>query len=65
MNHSIYTADRTTHLKVAVTGLLAGIAVVATTLTVHLAQPELMQKAKTLAVHQARPMHALTEMAQR
>lgn len=66
MNHSIYTADRTTHLKVAVTGLLAGIAVVATTLTVHLAQPELsLQKTKTLVVHQARPMHALTEMAQR
>ncbi|WP_448033664.1 hypothetical protein [Bradyrhizobium liaoningense] len=66
MNHSIYTADKATHLKVVVGGLLAGIAVAATTLTVHLAQPELgLQKAKTLAVHQARPMHALTEMAQR
>ncbi|RQH13572.1 hypothetical protein [Bradyrhizobium sp. RP6] len=66
MNHSIYTADKATHLKVVVAGLFAGIAIVATTLTVHLVQPELsFQKAKTLAVYQARPMHALTEMAQR
>ncbi len=63
MNHSIYTADKATHLKVVIAGLLAGIAIVATTLTVHLAPPELSsQKAKSLAVYQARP---LTEMAQR
>ncbi|PJG51226.1 hypothetical protein CVM73_31910 [Bradyrhizobium forestalis] len=66
MNHSIYTADKATHLKVVIAGLLAGTAIVATTLTVHLAQPELsLQKATTLAVYQARPMHARIEMAQR
>jgi hypothetical protein len=27
MNHSIYSADRTTHLKVVVVALIAGIAV--------------------------------------
>ena len=27
MNHSIYTADRSTHLKVVVVALIAGIAV--------------------------------------
>lgn len=36
MNHSIFTADKATHLKVVVAGLLAGIAAVATTLTAHL-----------------------------
>jgi hypothetical protein len=66
MNHSIYTADKATHLKVVVVGLLAGITVGATALTVHLAQPEMnAPKARTLAVYQPRPIHALTEMAQR
>jgi type II secretory pathway pseudopilin PulG len=27
MNHSIYSADRTTHLKIVVVGLVAGIAI--------------------------------------
>jgi hypothetical protein len=27
MNHSIYSADRTTHLKIVVVALLAGLAV--------------------------------------
>jgi hypothetical protein len=29
MNHSIYSADRTTHLKIVVVALVAGIAVAA------------------------------------
>lgn len=32
MNHSIYTAEKATHLKVVAAGLLAGIAIVAATL---------------------------------
>jgi hypothetical protein len=28
MNHSIYSADRTTHLKIVVVALVAGIAIV-------------------------------------
>ncbi|MET3278945.1 hypothetical protein ABIF43_004434 [Bradyrhizobium japonicum] len=39
MNHSIYTADRATHLKVVVSVLLVGIAIVAATLTVRLTHP--------------------------
>lgn len=66
MNHSIYTADKATHLKVVVSGLLAGIAIVAISLTVHLAQPETnARKAATLAVHQPHPVHTLIRMAQR
>ncbi|WP_128923879.1 hypothetical protein [Bradyrhizobium guangxiense] len=66
MNHSIYTADKATHLKVVVAGLLAGIAIVTISLAVHLAQPEMdARKATTLAVHKAHPAHALTRMAQR
>lgn len=64
MNHSIYTADKATHLKVVVSVLLASIAILATTLTVRLTHPEMM-KATTQAVYEAGPGHALTEIAQR
>lgn len=66
MNHSIYTVDKATHLKVVVAGLTAGIAIVATALTVHLTHPDIdVQKARTLAVQQPHPAHALTKLAQR
>ncbi|MBR0857044.1 hypothetical protein [Bradyrhizobium liaoningense] len=65
MNHSIYTADKATHLKVVVSVLLASIAIVATTLTARLPHPEMNVKATTQTVYEARPGHALTEVAQR
>jgi hypothetical protein len=33
MNHSIYSADRTTHLKIVVVALVAGIAVAGLSIT--------------------------------
>jgi hypothetical protein len=36
MNHSIYSADRSTHLKVVVVALVAGIAVAAVGLSARL-----------------------------
>ncbi|MBR0992416.1 hypothetical protein JQ580_17015 [Bradyrhizobium japonicum] len=66
MNHSIYSADKATHLKVVVAGATGGIAIVMTALTVHLNHPDINgQKATTLAVYQPHPARALTRMAQR
>jgi len=39
MNHSIYSADRTTHLKIVVVGLLAGLAVAGLALSSHVSPP--------------------------
>ena len=35
MNHSIYSADRTTHLKIVVVALIAGILVAGFGITAH------------------------------
>ena len=35
MNHSIYSADRTTHLKIVVVALVAGIAVAGFGISTH------------------------------
>jgi hypothetical protein len=35
MNHSIYSADRTTHLKIVVVALVAGIAVAGFSISAH------------------------------
>ena len=35
MNHSIYSADRTTHLKIVVVALVAGILVAGFVITAH------------------------------
>ena len=35
MNHSIYSADRTTHLKIVVVALVAGILVAGFGITMH------------------------------
>ena len=35
MNHSIYSADRSTHLKVVVLALIAGIAVAGLSISAH------------------------------
>lgn len=65
MNHSIYTADRATHLKVVVSVLLVGIAIVAATLTVRLTHPATSaQITATHTVYKPHRSHALTEMAQ-
>ncbi len=45
MNHSIYSADRTTHLKIVVVALLAAIAVTAVAISSHVSSD-----AGTLAV---------------
>ncbi|MEO6946533.1 MAG: hypothetical protein ABI146_05290 [Nitrobacter sp.] len=36
MNHSIYSADRTTHLKIVVVALVAGIAVAGFGISAHM-----------------------------
>jgi hypothetical protein len=40
MNHSLVTADRTTHLKIVVLALIAGIAVVGVGITSHVSTPD-------------------------
>jgi hypothetical protein len=35
MNHSIYSADRSTHLKIVVVALIAGIAVAGFSISAH------------------------------
>jgi hypothetical protein len=65
MNHSIYTADKATHLKVVVSVLLVSITIVATTLTARLPHPDMNVKSTTQTVYEVRPGHALTEIVQR
>jgi hypothetical protein len=36
MNHSIYSADRTTHLKIVVVGLVAAIGMAALSISSHI-----------------------------
>ncbi|MGY3238907.1 hypothetical protein ACVWZ4_000473 [Bradyrhizobium sp. USDA 4472] len=64
MNHSIYSADRATHLKVVAAVLLASTAMIATTLAARPSHPEMNVKATAQAVHETRPGHALTAIAQ-
>lgn len=40
MNHSIYSADRSTHLKIVVLALLAAIAVTSLSLSLHFSPAE-------------------------
>jgi hypothetical protein len=64
MNHSIYTADRATHLKVVVAVLLASIAIVATTLGSRLAQPDVTWRATAVqTIYKPCPGNTLTETA--
>ena len=66
MNHSIHTADKATHLKVVVAGLVAATAIVTTALTLHLTDPDKnVQRPMTVTVHQPHPAHVLTRIAQR
>jgi hypothetical protein len=40
VNHSLYSADRVTHLKIVVAALIAGIAVVGVGISVHLSSDD-------------------------
>ncbi|MGJ5181793.1 hypothetical protein ACQR16_34410 [Bradyrhizobium oligotrophicum] len=49
MNHSIYSADRTTHLKIVVVALVAGIAVAGLGISARVnAEPNYAQTAKVI-----------------
>ncbi|MDN5002170.1 hypothetical protein ACFQZO_14880 [Bradyrhizobium sp. GCM10027634] len=64
MNHSIYTADKATHVKVVVSVLLTSIAIMAITLTARLTHPDVNARAMaTQTVSKPHPGHALTELA--
>ncbi|HTB03420.1 MAG TPA: hypothetical protein VK804_23370 [Bradyrhizobium sp.] len=48
MNHSIYSADRSTHLKVVVVALVAGIAVAAFGISARTSSDEFTQTAHVI-----------------
>jgi hypothetical protein len=63
MNHSIYSADRGTHLKVVVFTLAVGTALLGTALTIRLTHPELSkEQPRVQTVYQPQSTHALVEM---
>jgi hypothetical protein len=48
MNHSIYSADRTTHLKIVVVALVAGILVAGFGITTRATTSDEMQTARVM-----------------
>ena len=48
MNHSIYSADRATHLKIVVVALVAGIAVAGLGISARVSSDGYMQTAKVI-----------------
>ena len=48
MNHSIYSADRSTHLKIVVVALVAGIAVAAFGISVRSTSDDFTQTARVI-----------------
>jgi hypothetical protein len=48
MNHSIYSADRSTHLKIVVMALIAGIAVAALGISAHTSDDSYTQTARVI-----------------
>ncbi|WP_298877484.1 hypothetical protein [uncultured Bradyrhizobium sp.] len=63
MNHSIYTADKTTHLKVVVLVLVGSIALMVMMLTARVAHPEFNARATaTRTVYEPHPDRALTAL---
>ena len=48
MNHSIYSADRTTHLKIVVVALVAGIAVAGFGISARTSSDEFTQTAHVI-----------------
>jgi hypothetical protein len=53
MNHSIYSADRTTHLKIVVVALVAAIAVAAFSISAHTNSGDSYQTAKVIKAGKA------------
>ena len=52
MNHSIYSADRTTHLKIVVVALVAGIAVAGFGISARSNSDEFTQTARVIKAGQ-------------
>lgn len=52
MNHSIYSADRTTHLKIVVVALVAGIAVAGLGISARSSSDDYMQTARVIKAGQ-------------
>jgi hypothetical protein len=53
MNHSIYSADRSTHLKIVVVALVAGIAVVAFGISARTYSDDYTQTARVIKAGKA------------
>lgn len=53
MNHSIYSADRSTHLKIVVVALVAGIAVAAFGISVRSNSDDYTQTARVIKAGKA------------
>jgi hypothetical protein len=53
MNHSIYSADRTTHLKIVVVALVAGIAVAAFGISARTNSDDYTQTARVMKAGKA------------
>jgi hypothetical protein len=53
MNHSIYSADRTTHLKIVVVALVAGILVAGFGITTRATTSDDMQTARVMKAGKA------------
>ena len=53
MNHSIYSADRSTHLKIVVVALVAGIAVAAFGISVRSTSDDYAQTARVIKAGKA------------
>jgi hypothetical protein len=57
MNHSIYSADRMTHLKIVVVALVAGITVAGFSISAHTTSDEgLTQTASTRVMKAGKPV---------
>ena len=64
MNHSVYSADRATHLKIVISVLAIGIAILGAALTARLLRPDLsIEKPKSLTIYRPQPNRVLVEMA--
>jgi hypothetical protein len=53
MNHSIYSADRSTHLKIVVVALVAGIAVVGFGISARINSEDYTQTARVMKAGKA------------